>query len=40
VNVICEPWIVKDDEGVPSYSLLAPPVAVSFIQQTVKVLGL
>lgn len=34
------PWVVKDDEGVPSYSLLPPAVAVSFLKQTVKVLGL
>lgn len=34
------PWVVKDDEGVDSYSLLPPAVVVSFIRQTVKVLGL
>lgn len=40
VRVIEEPWIVNDDEGVPSYSLLAPPVVVSLIKQTAQVLGL
>ena len=35
-----EPWIVKDDQGVPSYSLLAPAVVVTFIKQMVQVLGL
>jgi len=38
--VIEKPWIVKDDEGVPSYSLLAPPVVVSMIKQIVEVLDL
>lgn len=40
VKVIEKPWIVKDDEGVPSYSLLAPPVVVSMIKQIVEVLDL
>jgi hypothetical protein len=35
-----KPFIVKDDEGIPVYSLLAPPVALSLIKQLVKVLGL
>ncbi len=35
-----KPWIVKDDEGVPSYSLLPQAVVVSFIKQMVQVLGL
>ncbi|MCL5435748.1 MAG: nucleoside monophosphate kinase [Patescibacteria group bacterium] len=34
------PWVVKDDEGVDSYSLLPPAVVVSFLKQAVKVLGL
>ena len=34
------PFIVKDDEGVEVYSLLAPSVVVSLIKQLVKVLGL
>ena len=39
VRVIEEPWTVKDDEGVLSYSLLPAAVAVSLIKQTAKVLG-
>jgi len=27
------PWVVKDNDGVPSYSLLPPPVVVSLIKQ-------
>lgn len=34
------PWIIEDDEGVKSYSLLPPPVVVSLIKQLVEVLGL
>lgn len=34
------PWVVKDDEGIESVSLLAQPVAVSLIKQMAKVLGL
>lgn len=33
-------WVIPDDEGEPSYSLLAPPVAVSLIKQIVEVLSL
>lgn len=40
VKTLEKPFIVKDDEGVEVYSLLAPPVAVSFIKQLVKNLGL
>jgi adenylate kinase family enzyme len=40
VKTLEKPFIVKDDEGVEVYSLLAPPVAVSLIKQLVKVLGL
>jgi adenylate kinase family enzyme len=35
-----KPWVVKDDEGVEVYSLLAPPVVVAFIKQLAKELGL
>ncbi len=31
-----EPWVVKDDEGSDSYSLLAPPVVVGLLKQLVK----
>ncbi|MBI2405719.1 nucleoside monophosphate kinase [Candidatus Microgenomates bacterium] len=34
------PWVVKDDHGVPSYSLMPPAVVVSLIQQMVEVLGI
>ena len=40
VKTIESPWLVKDDEGVESISLLPPAVVVSFIKQTVQVLGL
>lgn len=40
VKISQKPWIIKDDEGVSSYSLLAPPVVVSLIKQLSKVLGL
>jgi hypothetical protein len=33
-------WTVKDDNGVESYSLLAPPVVISMIKQLVEVLDL
>ncbi len=32
------PWTIKDDNGVESYSLMAPPVVVSFIKQLADVL--
>ncbi|MDP2664043.1 MAG: nucleoside monophosphate kinase [bacterium] len=35
-----KPWIVEDNEGHPSYSLLAAPVALAMIKQIVKVLNL
>jgi hypothetical protein len=31
-------WKIKDDNGVLSYSLMAPPVVVSFIKQLVEAL--
>jgi len=40
VRVREKPWIVKDDDGVPSYSLLPQAVVVSLIKQMVKVLNL
>lgn len=35
-----KPWVVNDDNGVPSYSLLAPPVTVAMMKQMVDVLDL
>jgi len=35
-----KPWQILDDQGIPCYSLLPPPVVVSLIKQMVKVLGL
>lgn len=40
VKTIEKPFVVKDDEGVEVYSLLAPPVALALIKQLVKNLGL
>lgn len=40
VNVIEEPWVINDDDGVPSYSLLPAAVVASFIKQMTGVLGL
>ncbi|MBI4119264.1 MAG: nucleoside monophosphate kinase [Parcubacteria group bacterium] len=40
VRVIEEPYIVNDDQGEPSYSLLPAPVALSLIKQIVAVLNL
>jgi len=40
VKVSTKPWIVKDDQGVSSYSLLAQPVALAMIKQIADVLGL
>ncbi len=40
VKIEQKPWIISDDEGVPSYSLLAPPVVVSLIKQLAKILNL
>jgi adenylate kinase family enzyme len=34
------PWVLKDDEGTESYSLLPQPVVVSFIKQLVEILNL
>jgi adenylate kinase family enzyme len=40
VQIKEKPWVVKDDEGVESYSLLAQPATVSFIKQLVEVFNL
>ncbi len=40
VKIIKNSWQVPDDQGVPSYSLLAPALVVSLIRQMTKVLGL
>ncbi len=32
------PWVVEDDNGIESYSLMAPPVVVSFIKQLADIL--
>ncbi len=37
VDIIEEPWTIPDDQDVPSYSLLAPPVVVSLIKQIAKI---
>ena len=38
VEVIEKPYIVKDDEGIDSYSLLSPPVVISLIKQLYSIL--
>lgn len=40
VKVIEEPWLIKDQEGQESYSLLPPAIAVALIKQVASVLGL
>jgi adenylate kinase family enzyme len=40
VRTIEKPWVINDDEGISSYSLLPPAVVVSLIKQTAEVLGL
>jgi len=40
INTIEKPWIINDDNGVPSHSLLPAAVELSLIKQTVDVLGL
>jgi adenylate kinase family enzyme len=39
VKVLEKPWIFADDQGIPSVSLLASPVVVSFIKQLVQTLN-
>jgi len=40
VKIIEKPWVILDNGGIQSYSLLAAPVTVSLIKQIVEVLGL
>ena len=40
VKTLEKPFVVKDDEGVEVYSLLAPPVAVALVKQLAKLLEL
>ncbi len=40
IKIKQEPWVVLDDKGIPSYSLLAPPVVVSMIKQITEILNL
>ena len=40
VKVTEKPWVINDDSGVPSYSLLPHGVMISFLKQAVQVLGL
>lgn len=40
VKILEKPWIIKDDDGVDSYSLLAPPVVLSLVKQLADVLNL
>lgn len=40
VEILEEPWVVKDDNGVATHSLLSAPVALGLIKQVAKVLGL
>jgi len=40
VKVAQKPWVIKDDDGVDSYSLLPHPVVVSMIKQISEVLAL
>ncbi len=40
VEILEKPFVFKDDNGVESYSLLAPPVTIALIKQLVKVLNL
>lgn len=37
VKIVESPWVIKDDEGIDSYSLLAAPVALSLVKQLAKV---
>lgn len=40
VRIIEKPFIIIDDQGIPSYSLLAPPIVVSLIKQISDILNL
>lgn len=37
VETVKKPWIISDDDGADSYSLLAPPVVLSLIGQMAKI---
>lgn len=39
VKTLERPWIIKDDDGVDSYSLLAPPVTLALIKQLANILS-
>jgi adenylate kinase family enzyme len=40
IKITEKPWVFNDDENIPSYSLLAPPIVVSLIKQVVDVFKL
>lgn len=40
VKTIEKPWVVNDDNGIPSYSLLPAAVTIGLIKQVAEVLGL
>jgi len=40
VNIKEKPWIIKDDNGIDSYSLLAQPPTVALIKQLVEIFNL
>lgn len=40
VKIKEKPWIIKDDKGIDSYSLLAQPVEVALIKQLVEIFNL
>jgi len=40
VKIIEKPWVILDNEGTQSYSLLAPPVTISLIKQMIEILSL
>jgi len=39
VKTLEKPWVIKDDEGQDSFSLLAPPVTLALVKQLAGVLG-
>ncbi len=39
VNTFTEPWVINDEEGVPSHSLLPAAIVLSLIKQFSKILG-
>ena len=40
VKIIESPWVINNDEGEPSNSLLPPPVVLALIKQLPPILGL